>query len=59
VRYRRGRGRVLTDPSRFLEDVSEDLLEPVELVEEKEASEQLEAPSEKSSTGDKADGPPS
>jgi DNA helicase-2/ATP-dependent DNA helicase PcrA len=42
VRYQRGRGRTLTDPSRFLDGVSEDVLEPVELVEEHEHPEQIE-----------------
>ena len=39
VRYRRGRGRYLTDPSRFLDEMPEDVLEPIELVEEGESPE--------------------
>ncbi|PSQ79777.1 MAG: ATP-dependent helicase [Bacteroidetes bacterium QS_8_68_15] len=42
VRYRRGRGRTLTDPSRFLDGLSEDVLEPVTLVEEHEQPDQIE-----------------
>lgn len=33
VRYNRYRGEYLTEPSRFIADVAEDVLEPVELVE--------------------------
>lgn len=50
VQYRRGRGEYLTDPSRFIANVPEKILEPVELVEESapaalegEAPKQLEA----------------
>ena len=63
VRYRRGRGRTLTDPSRFLDDLPEAVLEPVELVEEKEESplegsshRTLEGPEEK--VGQASDGLP-
>jgi DNA helicase-2/ATP-dependent DNA helicase PcrA len=42
VRYRRGQGRTLTDPSRFIEEMPEDVLEPVELVEQREAPEAVE-----------------
>ncbi len=34
LQYQRFRGEYLTDPSRFIEGLSEDVLEPVELVEE-------------------------
>ncbi|PSQ73779.1 MAG: ATP-dependent helicase, partial [Bacteroidetes bacterium QH_6_64_77] len=34
TQYRRGQGEYMTTPSRFIEDVPEDVLEPVQLVEE-------------------------
>ena len=34
TQYRRGQGEYMTTPSRFIEDVPEDVLEPVRLVEE-------------------------
>lgn len=34
TQYRRGQGEYMTSPSRFVEDIPEDLLEPVQLVEE-------------------------
>jgi len=41
TQYRRSYGEYMTDPSRFVEDVPEDVLEPVQLVEE-DAAEELE-----------------
>ena len=45
LQYQRFRGEYLTDPSRFIEDISEDVLEPVELVEE-DSPAAVEAPDE-------------
>ncbi|PEN13079.1 ATP-dependent DNA helicase [Longibacter salinarum] len=39
TQYRRYQGEYMTDPSRFIVDVPEDTLEPVQLVEETEAQE--------------------
>jgi DNA helicase-2/ATP-dependent DNA helicase PcrA len=50
VRYRRGSGRTLTDPSRFLTAMPEDVLEPVELV--------VEAPEPQKKLGAPAEDPP-
>ncbi|MFO8100521.1 MAG: UvrD-helicase domain-containing protein [Salinibacter sp.] len=43
TQYRRSFGEYMTDPSRFVEDVPEDVLEPVQLVEE-DAPDAVEAP---------------
>ncbi len=45
LQYQRYRGEYLTDPSRFIQDIPEDVLEPVELVEE-DAPSELGAPEE-------------
>jgi DNA helicase-2/ATP-dependent DNA helicase PcrA len=60
LQYQRFRGEYLTDPSRFIADVPEDVLEPVELVEEDAPDEldaanepdQLEAPDPESPDGE-------
>lgn len=39
TQYRRGQGEYMTTPSRFVEDVPEELLEPVQLVEEEAVDE--------------------
>jgi DNA helicase-2/ATP-dependent DNA helicase PcrA len=45
TQYRRSHGEYMTDPSRFIDDVPEDVLEPVQLVEE-DAPDAVEAPDE-------------
>jgi DNA helicase-2/ATP-dependent DNA helicase PcrA len=45
TQYRRSYGEYMTDPSRFVEDIPEEVLEPVQLVEE-DSPEALEAPDE-------------
>ena len=44
TQYQRYQGEYLTNPSRFIEDVPEDLLEPVQLVEESPTDAELDAP---------------
>ena len=44
TQYRRYRGEYLTDPSRFVEGIPEDVLEPIQLVEEDASANQLGAP---------------
>lgn len=54
TQYRRGRGEYMTSPSRFVDEVPEDLLEPVQLVEEdavQESSEEHETPPENEESG--------
>jgi len=69
TQYRRGQGEYMTTPSRFIEDVPEDVLEPVQLVEEDAAdnAEENEASSlpqngtpssSPETTPDPPDGPP-
>jgi len=43
LKYQRFRGEYLTDPSRFITSIPDDVLEPVELVEA-DAADELEAP---------------
>jgi len=45
TQYRRSYGEYMTDPSRFVDDIPEKVLEPVQLVEE-DAPEAVEAPDE-------------
>jgi DNA helicase-2/ATP-dependent DNA helicase PcrA len=45
TQYRRSQGEYMTTPSRFVDDVPEDVLEPVQLVEE-DAPDAVEAPDE-------------
>jgi DNA helicase-2/ATP-dependent DNA helicase PcrA len=45
TQYRRSFGEYMTDPSRFVEDIPEDVLEPVQLVEE-DAPDAVDAPDE-------------
>jgi DNA helicase-2/ATP-dependent DNA helicase PcrA len=68
TQYRRGQGEYMTTPSRFIEDVPEDVLEPVQLVEEDAAaadsdtsappSENGQAPSSSDESADDAPAPP-
>ena len=51
LKYQRFRGEYMTDPSRFITDISEDVLEPVELVEESAPSE-LDAADDVKQLGD-------
>ena len=46
TQYRRGQGEYMTTPSRFIEDVPEDVLEPVQLVEEGAVEDAEEPPSQ-------------
>jgi DNA helicase-2/ATP-dependent DNA helicase PcrA len=45
TQYQRFQGEYMTDPSRFVKGVPEDILEPVQLVEES-APQELDAPDE-------------
>ena len=69
TQYRRGQGEYMTTPSRFIEDVPEDVLEPVQLVEADAAesgeadesappSQNGEAPASRERTGDDPPSPP-
>jgi len=54
TQYRRSYGEYMTDPSRFVQEVPEDVLEPVQLVEE-EATDSLEAPDTMTALPEKED----
>jgi DNA helicase-2/ATP-dependent DNA helicase PcrA len=54
TQYRRAHGEYMTDPSRFVEDIPEDVLEPVQLVEE-DSPEAVEAPDEPAQLTDRED----
>ena len=61
TQYRRGQGEYMTTPSRFVEDVPEDMLEPVQLVEEDAAGDaepdESAAPSQNGEVPSSSDGP--
>ena len=44
TQYRRYRGEYMTDPSRFVDGIPEEVLEPIRLVEEDDSADRIEAP---------------
>ncbi len=56
--YRRSYGEYMTDPSRFVDDVPENVLEPVQLIEE-DAPDAVEAPDEPEALPEQTNGPTS